>query len=253
MQTTEPPLKTVGRAFEIIELLREMDGARLSDLSDKLDAPQSTVHDYLRSLNTTKYVTKVDDQYQLSDEFIGVGLNLMYQNRLFQTAKPEMEKLAENTGELIGLNILTEGRALVLNQERGEQALNLGTHPGSFTPLHSHAGGKVLLAQQSEDQIKKILETSDLPELTSQTITEVGALKSELDEIREENYAVDWDEHVNGMGMVAIPIKTNDEALGSLSIITPTGRITNDSYQNQLLQKLQSTVETIVINYKYGT
>ncbi|MDJ1433675.1 helix-turn-helix domain-containing protein [Halostagnicola sp. A-GB9-2] len=54
------PLSTVGRAFEIIEYIRNQDGATVAEITSALELPKSTVHDYVRYTRSTR----VSDQRQ---------------------------------------------------------------------------------------------------------------------------------------------------------------------------------------------
>ena len=252
MPTDRTPLTTVARAFEILSLLWELDGAGPSEVAARLDLPDSTVYDYLRSLNDTPYVSRDDGEYHLSSYFITIGGKMKYRNRLYQVAKPEMKRVVSETDELVGLTIESEGRALVYHQEEGRQALNLGTYSGATTPLHTVATGKAILAYLPDARIDEIIEQRGLEKRTDQTITDPEVLKAELEQVREDGYAIDWDEQVIGMGMAAVPIIIDEEILGSFGIVVPTGRIRDSTYQEEIVQKLQEMTNKVTINYQYG-
>ncbi|MGQ4556194.1 IclR family transcriptional regulator domain-containing protein [Halobellus sp. GM3] len=245
-------LTTVERAFEIVDLLWELDGAGPSEVAERMGLPDSTVYDYLRSLSETRYVTREDGEYRLSSYFLTIGGKMKYRNRLFQVAKPEMKRIVAETDELVGLTIENDGRAVVYHQEEGRRALSLGTYSGAATPLHTVATGKAILAHLPEARVDEIIERRGLVQRTEHTVTDPDELKAELAEIRDDGYAVDWDEQVVGMGMAAVPILIDDRVLGSFGIVVPTGRIRDASYRDDLLQKLQEMANTVTINYQYG-
>lgn len=245
-------LSTIQRAFEVLDLLWELDGAGPTELAEHMDLPDSTVYDYLRSLSETRYVTREDGEYRLSRYFLTVGGKMRYRNRLFQVAKPEMKRVARETEELIGLTIESDGRGVVFHQEEGTQALNLGTYPGAATPLHTVATGKTILAHLPEERVNELVYERDLEKRTPHTITDPDRLMDELEEVRRQGHAVDWDQQVIGMGMASVPILVDDQVLGSFGIVVPTGRIKDEAYQEEILQKLQEMVNTVTINYRYG-
>ncbi|WP_049986094.1 IclR family transcriptional regulator [Halobellus rufus] len=252
MPNDRTSLTTVARAFEIVDLLWELDGAGPSEVAERLDLPDSTVYDYLRSLSETRYVTRENGEYRLSSYFLTIGGKMKYRNRLYQVAKPEMKRVVAETDELVGLTIENDGRAVVYHQEEGRQALSLGTYSGAATPLHTVATGKAILAHLPDDRVDEIVDKHGLEQRTDQTITDWDVLERELEEIRENGYAVDWDEQVVGMGMAAVPIMIEDRVLGSFGIVVPTGRIRDPSYQKEILQKLQEMTNKVTINYQYG-
>lgn len=245
-------LTTILRAFEVLDLLWELDGAGPTELSRHMDLPDSTVHDCLRTLSETKYVTRTDGEYRLSSYFLTIGGKMKHRNRLYQIAKPEMKRVAAETGELIGLTIESDGMGVIFHQEEGDRALSLGTYSGAATPLHTIATGKAILAHLPEDRVDEILAERGLEARTEHTITDPDRLKAELSTVRDDGYAVDWNEQVIGMGMAAMPILIDDRVIGSFGIVVPTGRITDESYQAELLQKLEEMTNTTAINYQYG-
>lgn len=245
-------LTTIQRAFEVLDLLWELDGAGPTELAQHMDLPDSTVYDYLRSLSETKYVTRKNGEYSLSSYFLTIGGKMRHRNRLFQVAKLEMKQVARDTEELIGLTIENDGVGIVFHQEEGTQALSLGTYPGAATPLHTIATGKTILANLPEERVNEIINERGLEQRTEHTITDPDELMAELEQIRRDGYAIDWDEQVIGMGMASVPILVDDQVLGSFGIIVPTGRLEDESYQKELLQRLREMENTVTINYRYG-
>lgn len=245
-------LSTIERAFEVLDLLWELDGAGPTELSRRMNLPDSTVYEYLRSLSETKYVVREKGEYRLSAYFLTVAGQMRYRNQLFQVAKPEMRRVADETGELVGLTVEDAGFAVVLHQEEGERALSLGTYPGASTPLHTTAGGKVILAHLPADRVEELVYGGELVARTDHSVTDPDELVAEFETIRSDGYGIDWDEQVVGMGMIAVPLLVDDHLLGSAGIVVPTGRIRDPAYQEELLQYLEEMENTVTINYQYG-
>ena len=44
------PVRTTMRSFDIVETLHELNGARLTEVAEHLDLPDSTVHSHLSTL-----------------------------------------------------------------------------------------------------------------------------------------------------------------------------------------------------------
>lgn len=252
MTSSSGSLTTVDRAFAILELLWELDGAGPSEVAERLDIPDSTAYEYLRALRQTRYVTAERGTYSLSKHVLTMGGKMRHRNQLFQVAKQEMRHVAANSTELVGLSIEDAGNAIILHQEEGARALELGTYVGATIPMHTNASGKAILAFLPSDRIDDIIGPERLERRTNETITDPDTLRAELDQIRAQGYVVDWDEQVVGMGMAAVPITVEDTVLGSVCIVAPTDRIKHPSYQEELLQSLQELSQTIAINYQYG-
>lgn len=248
---TDAPLGTVARAFEVVEFLRRKNGARPVDVADELDLPRSTAHDYLRSLESTGFVVANEGTYELSYKFLSIGGRRRNQSRFFHAAQQELQRLAADTGELPTIAVEEDGECVLLHTARGEQSLDLGIYPGLRTPIHSHATGKALFAHLPQERVDDIL-AGDLEQRTEHTITDPETLRAELGEIRENGYALDWDQQIIGMGTISVPILVDDDLVGAVALSLPTGRIQNESYRDELLQKLRETANTITVSYQYG-
>lgn len=253
MTPDTPPMTSIQRAFEIVEALWELRGAGPSEIAAHLNLSKSTAHVYLRSLQSTGYVINHGGEYELSHAFLTMGSRLKYRSRIFQASKSELRTLAQETGELVTLVIEEAEKSVILHQEPGEQALELGIYPGMTIPLHTHAAGKLFLAYMDQHRTDEIVKRHELEQVTEHTITDREALVAELNQIRKDGYAFDWNQQVKGMGLIAVPIIVDEELEAALSIACPTGRLTDDMYREELRQKLQETVDTLMIKYQYGT
>ncbi|SDK59750.1 IclR family transcriptional regulator [Natronorubrum texcoconense] len=253
MTDATPPMSSVLRAFDVLTVLWEVNGAGPSEVATRMDVPKSTAHVYLHTLEETGYVVNDGGEYRLSHQFLATGSRIKHRNSLFQAAEPKLRELAMETGELITLVIEEAGQSVILHKETGDRSLELGIYSGMITPLHSNATGKAILANLPPERTDEIIETHGLTPLTEKTVTDEERLRTELDSIREQGYAVDWDQQVKGMGLIGAPIEIDGELKGAVGIAGPTGRIQDETYQTTLRQELQGTIDSITIKYRYGT
>lgn len=252
MTNDTPALKTVCRAFEIIDVLKRQKEVGVADLARQLDLPKSTVHDYLRTLQTMGYVVNDDGTYRLSLKVLEVSGQLKYRNRLFQVAKPELERLVEETGEQASVNVEERGEFVILHMEFGANSLRLGIYPGLRTPIHTHAGGKAILAHLPDERVEEIIADHGLETRTEYTIVDPDELAAELEEIRENGYGTDRNEQVVGMGAVAAPVTVDKRAIGSIGIVCPSDRLLEDDYRDRLVAEVKKSANIVSVNYQYA-
>lgn len=252
MTDDTPPLRTIERAFAILEVLREEKTMGVTELSDRLDLPKSTVHEYLRTLRTLGYIVNEGGRYRLGFRLLEFGGQLKYRNRSFHVARPELERLVERTGELASINVEERGRFVIVHAEYGDEALRLGIYPGMTIPIHSHAAGKVMLAHFPEEKVDRIVDEHGLSSVTEQSITDREELDDELAAIRDRGYAVDWNQQIVGMGVVAAPVQGDDDVIGSLGIVCPTDRLRDEEYRAELAREVQKSANIVSVNYQYS-
>ncbi|UHQ98508.1 IclR family transcriptional regulator (plasmid) [Natrinema zhouii] len=253
--TNEPqyPVQAAATTFQIIETLHELNGAGVSELSEELGKPKSTVHDHLQTLTETEYLVNERGTYHVGARFLELGGFARSQMKLYKIASPEIKKLAEETGEHANLMIEEHGKGIFLNKAKGQDAVNLDTHIGKRVHLHTTALGKAILSQRPEADIDEIIDRHGLPGVTEKTLTDIDELKDQLTTINEQGYAIDDEERVSGMRCVAAPICDDAEnPIGAISVSGPTNRFDDETFATEIPKVVLSTANVIEVNMTYS-
>lgn len=253
METAKPV--TVGAtetSLRIIDALRTLDGAGVTDLAEHLELPKSTVHNHLQTLRRNEYVTKQDSQYAVGLRFLQLGEYARDRRRIATIAPPEIDKLAEETREMANLLVEEHGRGVFLYRAKGADAVHMDTHAGKRVPLHTTGFGKSILAHLPEERVERILDRHGLPTVTPNTITDRERLLEELETVRERGYAYDDEERLEGLRCVAAPIVVDGDVLGAVSVSGPKSRIRGEYYREELPSLVMSTANVIEINSTYA-
>lgn len=247
---------TVGASettLRILETLKELDGAGVTEVANALELPKSTVHSHLATLNENEYVVNDGGTYRAGLRFLEFGEYLRTRMRIYDVARPEIDTLAADTGELANLAVEEHGRAVYLYRAKGQRAVNLDTYSGMRVPLHCTALGKVILANLPEERVEDIVARRGLPERTGNTVTDESALQAELAEIRDRGYAFDDEERLAGLRCVAAPITANDGTVaGAISVSGPTNRVKGERFTEEIPDLLLRAANVIEINMTYS-
>ncbi|WP_132060637.1 IclR family transcriptional regulator [Halorussus amylolyticus] len=247
------PVKTTRRSLDIVETLREMDGARLTELADRLDLPNSTVHNHLSTLMEADYVLKDDDVYRVSLRFLDLGEYARNRRKIYELAKPEIEELAAETGEVANLLVEENDWGVYLWSSKGENAVPLDIHPGKHVHLHATSLGKCILAHLSDKRVEAVIERRGLPAQTDSTITDADALADELDAVREQGYAIDDEERLPGMRCIGTAVKSESgNVIGAISVSGPTSAMPMDRLTDTLAEKLLGAANVIELKVAYS-
>lgn len=247
------PVKSTETTFEILEALKELDGAGVTELSNHLGLPKSNVHNYLSTLKQEEYVVKDGVIYHIGIRFLELGAYARNRMDIYQIAKSEVEKLAEETGELANLLIEEHGRGSYLHRAYGDQAVQVEAYTGTRVYLHSTALGKAILTHLPDDRVEEILDIHGMPPSTEETITDRPTLYDRLETIREQGYALDDEERLKGLRCVAAPILSNqNRVLGAISVSGPTNRIQDEHFHETVPTKLLEAVNVIELNVTYS-
>lgn len=245
-------VKTTSTLFRIIETLLELEGAKVAELDEELAISKSTIYKHLQTLEQENYVVKDGGTYQIGLRFLGFGEYARKRRKLYQLAKPEMARLAEETGEMSNLLVEEHGRGILLHRASSDQAISLDTYAGKEVHLHANGNGKAILSCLSDDRVDEIIDLHGLPKMTENTITDRDRLFEELETIRKRGWAFDEEERLQGLRCVSIPITgVEGEVLGSVSVSGPATRLEGDRYREDIPELLQRAKNVIEMDVAY--
>lgn len=245
-------IKSTENAFSIIEHLAEKGGSGVTEIADHVSISKSSVHNHLKTLEKNEYVVKEGDNYVLGYRFLTLGGKARHRAKLHGIAKPEINWLVEETGESACVATEEYGRVIYLYQARGERAVTTDSQTGTRVLPHCTALGKAMLAHYPEEQVDAIIDRHGLPERTPNTPTTRAALFEEFEQIREQGYAFDDEERIEGLRCIAAPIMDQDEICGALSVSGPVKRFQGDLYRDELPELVRRAVRVVEINLMYS-
>ncbi|EMA32949.1 IclR family transcriptional regulator [Haloarcula japonica] len=252
-KTAQNPVKSAETTFEVLDALKDLDGAGVTELAQHLDIPKSTVHNYLSTLEQEEYVVNRDGVYEVGLRFLELGAYARYREKLFEIAKPEVDRLAEETGELANILVEEHGRGSYLYRARGDKAVRVKAHVGTRVPLHTTALGKAILAHMSTERVDAIVDRHGLGGEASKSISSRAELEQELADIRDRGVAFDDEERLEGLRCVAAPVLNHDnEVIGAISVSGPTNRFRGDRFREELPQKVLEVANVIELNVTYS-
>jgi DNA-binding IclR family transcriptional regulator len=137
-----------------------------------------------------------------------------------------MADLALKVQETVHLAVLSGTEIVYVDKVDSPRPLGIMSKIGQRAPLHCTALGKVLLAFQPEDDLKRILPQLKLIALTSNTIISRQRLTEELKAIRRQGYALDYREIEEDVECIGAPIQNHlGGVIAALSISGPQRKI----------------------------
>jgi len=240
------PVKTARTTFEILEILKEEEGATVTEVADRFDLSKSSVHNYLSTLEHEGYVVKYGDTYDVGLGLLDLGGYARDRSDLYHAAREELRPLQRDTGGVTYLTVEEHGRGYILYRAYGQRSAVRDSYTGQRVHLHNTAAGKAILAHLPADRVDEILDQHGLPATTDNTITDRGRLLEELREIRDEAVALDHEERVEGLRSIAVPLlNRRDLPRGAVGITSPASRTRGDRFREKYLQQLRSAASVI--------
>ncbi|MEF8785331.1 MAG: IclR family transcriptional regulator [Haloarculaceae archaeon] len=245
-------VKSTDRTFRIVESLKRVDGARVTELARELDMANSTVHRHLQSLLENGYVVKEGDVYYLGMQFLDIGDYVRNRREVFRLAEDKVNQLAEKTDERGEFLVEEHGEVVFVHREIGDNAVQADSHIGKRLPIHATSAGKAILAFLPDERVSEIIEQKGLESYTENTITDEEILRDELEQIREDHVAFAQQEYIQRLNSVSVPIiDVNDQVCGALGISGPAHRIKGEWFQEEVPDLLLGFANELEIKLSY--
>ena len=231
------PIQSVDRAVAILNAF-SIHEAQLgvTELSHRLGLHKSTVHRLLASLEKGGLVERDprNRRYSLGIRLIELAGTMLNSRNVPQVVRPYLHYVADAVEELTYLAYRVGDDVLNIEQVPGPHLVQSVGWLGRRTPLHSTSAGKIFLAHMPDQELERILQRG-LSRTTPRTITDPADLRYELERVREQGYATQFEELEEGTNAIAVPITSpNNEVIAAIGVVGPSYRFTPERAMSHL-------------------
>lgn len=230
-------VQSVDRAVWILKLLAERGSCRVTDLARELSLHKSGVHRMLTTLAGHGLAEQNPDtgKYRLGSGLVGLASAATSEIDIVRHARAPARRLSELTGETAIVTSLVEGQVMILHQVASSASVLGVSWSSQRMPLHCTPGGKILLAYLSQVEREELLSAT-LESFTQNTVVNPGALRRDLQRVRQCGYAYTLEELEVGLNGVAAPIRgPGGRAIAAIGIYGPAFRLP-DSHMDEIGQ-----------------
>lgn len=188
-----------------------------------LGLPKSSAHRLLAALGRRGLVERdAGGRYRPGIGLVALGLGVLEREPVVAAARPVLEEEAERLGETVFLVAARAGRLRVLDKAEGTGFLRAAPRVGAEVPVHATAAGKLFLAF-AEEAIPA--PAGRLEAFTPETRTSRRAVAAEVARARRDGFAVNRDEWIPGLSVVAAPVIAKGRMAAALAVAAPSPRL----------------------------
>jgi DNA-binding IclR family transcriptional regulator len=221
------PISSVDNVLRLLVLLRDREEIRVSEVSAELGVARSTAHRLLAMLHSHGLVEQSQNRaYRVGPVLAEIGLSALRQLDVRAHIRPFLEQLVAELGETAHL-VVREGGINCRFAESVEctHALRTTARVGIAYPAHVTSGGKALLAELDDAQLRELYPDEHLDGYFGTR----SALFAELEEARRLGYARYRGETGNGIAAVGLVLRTSSGRIaGALTVSAPETRMPED-------------------------
>lgn len=249
----ETGANSLQRAIKILEVLqRRSEPMRVSELASELRIPRSSAYLIVRELIGARLLSaSLDRRIFLGPKLFELGMDYRDKVDLLREAAPIVRSLRDTTGETIQLSVLDVDALLVLLKEEGTQPVRIVSRVGSRVPVNWGAGGRLIVSDLAESQLRELLRTTMRESPTGKATTDDGAFIRQVQKAREQGYFIEIGETNEHAGCIAAPVLDSaGRCIAALSIAVPEQRLKSPN-RKRLIEAVQSAAR--LLSERIGT
>lgn len=206
--------RSLQRGLQVLGLVQEQGRLRISDISDQLGIPLSTVYRYVSVLRSSGFAHEIDG-YLVAGERLAEGSD--NSPHLVQMAAPILHRLRKETGMTAILTVRVHITAVCLDVSYAHPLHRVSFGRGQFRSLYAGASALPLLAYAPKKIVRELL-SGDLRSYTTATLPP-EMIDPYLRQVRAEGYAVSFGQITPGMAGVGVPVVVDGDCVCSLSLV----------------------------------
>lgn len=230
-------IKSLEKGLEILSIIADFpSGARVKDISERLEEPLSNITLFLNSLVNSGFASKDAGigKYYIAHRITELAEKSIFaqHNFLKECAQADMIALRNKFNENVLLSVMSGHDIHFIASMQSKRSVQVHSNPDTYYPPHVTAGGKAILAFLSEQEREKYLEDGLYHRFTKKSLINPKTLRQELDEILKKGYAVNRGEYEDEIMAVGAPVIVNNRVVASIVVQFPKFRYQEEDLPN---------------------
>ncbi|MEE4189200.1 MAG: IclR family transcriptional regulator [Roseobacter sp.] len=213
---------TVGKALDVLDQVAAYGRpVRFATVLADSSYPKATLYRLLQTL-TQENLLDYDPQtqtYSLGVRLIRLAHSAWTQSSLAPIARPHLDRLSAAVQHTVHLAQLDHAQVLYVDKRNARQRVEMFSDAGKVGPAYCTGVGKAMMAFLPKDRQDQVIAQQSFHRFTANTLATASDLRADLREVGQRGYALDREEHEQGIICIAYPILTQSgQMLGALSI-----------------------------------
>ncbi|SEG99556.1 IclR family transcriptional regulator, pca regulon regulatory protein [Nonomuraea solani] len=218
----------------------------LSEVARATGLSRAAARRFLLTLADLGYVRSDGRLFALTPRVLELGYAYLSSLSLPEVADPHLERLAAEVHESASVAVLDGEDVVYVARVATARIMRVSISIGTRFPAYCTSMGRVLLAGLRAPELEAYLERVELRRLTSRTIALPAALRSELDEVRAQGWAMVDQELEEGLRSIAAPIRDRSgRTVAAVNVSTHATRTSMQAARRDLLPPLLATAKKI--------
>jgi len=218
-------IASVENALLLLSALHERGQLRVSEAARLISVAPATAHRLLSTLKLHGFAEQDRQRaYRPGPQLRALAEGGASLPDLSIVAHPHLVRLTEQTGETSHLVTLEGNGCRFIDGVESPLGLRVGRRVGLLLPAHTTSGGKVLLAQLSDNELVA-LHPQRRVQMRDGTTRDLATVRRELARVRRQGHALNLELSERGVNAIGVPVSDpHGRVLASVVLACPSIR-----------------------------
>jgi len=252
--TSRDFVQSLARGLSIIRVFGA--GRRLlsfTEIASGAGLTRAAARRFVLTLVDLGYMEEVKGRFRLTPAVLDLGYEEVSDITFAEVANPYVQRLVQETGEAVAGAIVDGDDVVYLVQARGPAMITSMAPIGSRRPAYATAIGRCTLAWREPEEIDAYFSRVTLRAFNEFTVTEPDTLRTILERVRRDGYALSNQELEVGMIAIAAPVRDGlGRVRAALNITSHIGRRRGPDEMRTLAPALLRAAADIEAGLRYS-
>jgi IclR family pca regulon transcriptional regulator len=240
VQSLERGLAVI-RAFDA-----DHDRMTLSDVARRTGLTRATARRFLHTLVQLDYMQTDGRHFWLRPRILDLGYAYLSSLSLPDIAAPHLKELSEEIHESSSISVLDGTDVVYVARIPARRIMSVRITVGTRFPAYVTSMGRAILAGLPREEVRDILDRTELVQLTPHTVTDPDELLATIEDVRRLGYALVDQELEVGLRSIAVPITdATGRVVAAANVSVPATAVSLEHVRTSLLPSLEATRDAI--------
>lgn len=238
----------IDKCFQILSLLgKKKEPMGITEISTALSLNKSTVFNMVYTLSDLGVLENHENKFRFGTGLYVLGKAAEQGSDLIRNIHPYLKDISKKTNLSAFLGIRSGLKAIIIDKSDSTYDLKISSEIGARIPLVAGAHGKAFLSLLTDEEVQEILANLELKKYTRFSASDKKKYLNTLIQVREEGFAYEDEEYLEGIRALAIPLNLKRAdlqcaiwAVGLKSQINERALKTNIAFLKQIAHKIES-------------
>ena len=234
-------VKSAERTFRLLEIIASHSGGlTFTEIQELLAMPRSSTHSLIKEAIENDYLlfSSSFKKYYMGLAFIKMAAHVIESTDLIEELRLLTHSITTDLEKTSHAGILDNNQVVYLAKAKGKSDLSLMNNVGNHLSAHCTAVGKVLMSQMSKDEVTQLF-SGELKKMTPYSIDSIALLYEEIEQVKQNGYAVENQEAMEGAACIALPIRSNNGNIIAAFSVTIKSHDFHPSTISDLLESMK--------------